>query len=412
MVKRVIRSQSKKRAKSQSNRRVRSQSNRRARSQSKRRVRSQSKRRVRSQSKRRARSQSKRRKSLKKIRQAGGGFCRDCSIITLFIFLFMVFRITNDMAFIEIMSGGEQSITKIVAGVNIPADIEKMGLSLGAIENRESWENVLEATRRVDENGVSDLDMVLGLNDGNYGYTRPMLPPGQQMVLNQQDPQNTRLLLDTTNDNSVLRRPENYDRLYSERSMDTTLASPITTSPAVTSDLNIILQELMPTIMRMTYPGKDPDKVMPSELYVGGATGSPTPSIFGPTRPHQDRGNTGKAPDLTHVYKVMYYHGDGSDDWTSSPTRFFTDIDGITAKPYERREFNSFQNATEIVGLDNLGYNSSDQIFVIIFDNNKLFHASPKVTGFLDSFGKSPRVLTQLHIAWSDGTSPLIEEYS
>ena len=34
----------------------------------------------------------------------------------------------------------------------------------------------------------------------------------------------------------------------------------------------------------MTYPGIDPDKVMPSELYVGGATGSPTPSIFGPTR--------------------------------------------------------------------------------------------------------------------------------
>ena len=109
-----------------------------------------------------------------------------------------------------------------------------MGLSLGAIENRESWENVLEATRRVDENGVSDLDMVLGLNDGNYGYTRPMLHPGQQMVLNQQDPQNTRLLLDSTNDNSMYRVPANYDRLYNQRSMDTTLASPITTSPAVT----------------------------------------------------------------------------------------------------------------------------------------------------------------------------------
>ena len=174
--------------------------------------------------------------------------------------------------------------------------------------------------------------------------------------------------------------------------------------------INTMLQTFMPKILSMSKSG------IPDNIQFSGfsqlVSRSPLGSNF-----HQDVDQLAliSSSAADHEYRIMVFDRDETYDprWT----QIATEIDGRKANKFIKTSFGKYDHAK----LINFDVDESDYI-ALIFDNNKVFHRTPK-TPFWDWFTNNipeKRRITQFRISWDDydqvsqdsdkDTGPRIEE--
>jgi hypothetical protein len=158
-------------------------------------------------------------------------------------------------------------------------------------------------------------------------------------------------------------------------------------------DINTMLKTFMPKILSMAGTG------IPDNIQFSGSSLSVSRSPFGPQNFHQDLDQMTLTSSATadHEYRIMLF--DRDENYDTSWTQFATEIDGRRAEKYVKTSFARYDFAKLIdFNIDKSKY------IALIFDNTKVFHRTPptKFWDWVTSNIPEKRRVTQFRIAWDD----------
>ena len=160
-----------------------------------------------------------------------------------------------------------------------------------------------------------------------------------------------------------------------------------------TNDINIMLEKFMPKILSMANTG------IPDNIQFSGGSLIVSRSPFGPQNFHQDIDQLALFSSATadHEYRIMIF--DRDEKYDTSCTQIATEIDDRKAEKFVKTSFARYDFAKLI------GFNIDKSKYIaLIFDNNKVFHRTPptKFWDWITNNIPESRRVTQFRISWDD----------
>ena len=325
------------------------------------------------------------RKRKKKIKQYGGN-CKNCLMITLMIFIGLIY-ISGIFDYGQTI---DDYITIDEDGLDIAEE-----LGVGLIEYDSRINRILEGMLDNIDNRNIDIGISynLRLNDDlQIDDIDPYLTDIQR-TMNSEDRNRFRLF--------------GYDDLYTRKSMgyydtrefakqynkDWRIKKTKHQSYIEESDINIMLKTFMPKILSMANSG------IPDNIQFSGTNLIVSRSPLGPQNFHQDIDQLALLSSATadHEYRIMLF--DRDERYDTSWTHIATEIDDRRAEKFVKSSFARYDFA-KLIDFD---VNKSKYI-ALVFDNTKVFHRTPP-TAFWDWITSNipeKRRVTQFRISWDD----------
>ena len=320
----------------------------------------------------------------KKIKQIGGN-CNNCLIITLMVFIGLIY-ISGIFDYGQTIN---DYITINEDGLDISED-----LGVGLIEYDSNINRILNnMLSNIDERSIDNImSFNLRLNEDLQAYSiNPYLTDIQASM----DPRE-RPSLRFGNLNLYTRDLIGYydTREYAKQTMkDWTPSYNRQQSFIEENDINIMLEKFMPKILSMANSG------IPDNIQFSGQSLIVSRSPFGPQNFHQDIDQLAILSSATadHEYRIMIF--DRDEKYDTSWTQIATEIDDRKAEKFVKTSFARYDFAKLIdFNIDKSKY------IALVFDNNKIFHRTPP-TAFWDWVTNNipdKRRVTQFRISWDD----------
>ena len=328
----------------------------------------------------RSRSKSRKRTRVRKrnIKQSGGN-CRDCIMITLMIFVSLIY-ISGIFDY-----GNTIDDYNKISEDNL--DIAKdLGISL--IEYDSRVDRILnDMLQNVDSRLDKGMSYNLQLNDNlQINDINPYLKDAQMR---------TERPLELFGYGEAGEVIGFYDtREYAKQyNKDWRVKQIKDTSYIHEGDINIMLETFMPKILSMANTG------IPDNIEFSGSSISVSRGPFGPQKFHQDIDQDALFGSATadHEYRIMIF--DRDETYDTSWTQIATEIDDRKAEKYVKTSFAKYDFA-KLIDFDI----DKSKYIALIFDNNKVFHRTPptKYWDWVTNNIPSKRRVTQFRISWDD----------
>ena len=339
--------------------------------------------RARSKSRKRVRSRSKSRKRTRRrnIKQSGGN-CRDCIMITLMVFIALIY-------ISGIFDYGNTIDDYIKITENNLDVAQDLGISL--VEYDTNVDRILnDMLQNVDSKSLDKgMSYNLKLNDNLQIHDiNPYLKDEQMRTerrLNQFGNNDV-----TTRDLTGFYDSRKYVKQYNK---DWRVKQKKDTSYIHEADINTMLTTFMPKILSMANKG------IPDNIEFSGSSLSVSRSPFGPQNFHQDIDQLTLFSSATadNEYRIMIF--DRDETYDTSWTQIATEIDTRKAEKYVKTSFGKYDFA-KLIDFDI----DKSKFIALIFDNNKVFHRTPptKFWNWITNNMPSKRRITQFRISWDD----------
>ena len=321
--------------------------------------------------------------SKKKRKQVGGG-CRNCLMITLMIFIALIYisGVFDYGETIDDITTYKEEQLELVEDLGIglieyDARIDRiLNDMLKNIDNRNIDSGMSYNLRLTDNLEIDDIDPYL------TEMQKTIKDRDRYGLFGRYDFKNRDLLgyYDTREFakqyNRDWRIKQNRDQSYIDE-----------------GDINTMLKTFMPKILSMADAG------IPDNIQFSGSSLTVSRSPFGPQNFHQDIDQTALVSSATadHEYRIMIF--DRDEKYDTSWTQFATEIDDRQAEKYVKTSFARYDFA-KLIDFDI----ERSKYIALIFDNTKVFHRTPptKFWDWVTSNIPEKRRVTQFRIAWDD----------
>ncbi len=320
----------------------------------------------------------------RKKRKQMGGNCRNCLIVTLMVFIALIY-ISGIFDYGKTI---DDYITIHQDGVELA---EQLGVSL--IEYDSNVDRILNDMLKTIDNRNIDSGMSYNLrlyDDLQIDEINPYLTDMQKTITDRD-----RFGLFGRYDLKTRDLLGYYDsrKFAKEYNRDWRIKQRRDQSYIDEDDINTMLKTFMPKILSMAGTG------IPDNIQFSGSSLSVSRSPFGPQNFHQDIDQMTLTSSATadHEYRIMLF--DRDERYDTSWTQFATEIDGRRAEKYVKTSFARYDFA-KLIDFDI----DKSKYIALIFDNTKVFHRTPptKFWDWVTSNIPEKRRVTQFRIAWDD----------